>query len=107
MFRAASVHGRAGRAAYVRLALAAIALVGVSAVQAETLSIKVTTDRAIDCSSTRSIVDDVCAGLTTDQEKAVALLDFVRRLMFHYPNRPSRRDVSTDSAPVPNRSDNR
>jgi hypothetical protein len=62
-------------------------------VQADALSVKVTTDRSIDCSTTSSIVADVCAGLATDREKAIALFDFVRRLMFHYPNRPSRRDV--------------
>ncbi|MFQ5808211.1 MAG: hypothetical protein ACE5JM_01220, partial [Armatimonadota bacterium] len=80
-------------AARLCLAVGALALLEVSAVQADALSVKVTTDRSIDCSSATSIVADVCAGLTTDQERAVALFDFVRRLMFHYPNRPSRRDV--------------
>ncbi|MFQ6130477.1 MAG: hypothetical protein ACE5R4_00425 [Armatimonadota bacterium] len=61
--------------------------------QAAPLSVHVTTDRSVNCSSTESIVADVCRGLTTDQEKAIALFDFVRRLVFHYPNRVARRDV--------------
>lgn len=47
----------------------------------------VTTDCSIDCSSLETIVHGVCRDAMTPQEKAIALYDFVRRLMFHFPNR--------------------
>jgi len=48
---------------------------------------KITTDKSIDCSTTKSIVRDVCRGKTTDRDKAVAIYEFCRRLMFQWPNR--------------------
>ena len=47
----------------------------------------VTTDTSVDCRSVESIVADVCDDGMTTQEKAIALFDFSRRMMFHYPNR--------------------
>ena len=47
----------------------------------------VTTDRSVDCHSLKSIVAGVCRSGMTAQAKAVALFQFARRLMFHYPNR--------------------
>ena len=51
---------------------------------------RVTTDRSVDCHSLESIVANVCTPAMTDQEKAVALFRFVRRMMFHYPQRSER-----------------
>ena len=66
-------------------------LVGTQAVlRAGVIRPHVTTDKSVDCSSVESIVRDVCAGLTSDQDKAIALFNFARRLMFPWPNRADR-----------------
>ena len=51
---------------------------------------RVTTDRSIDCHSLESIAADVCRGRRTKQEKAIALYEFVQRVLFHYPQRSER-----------------
>ncbi len=57
---------------------------------------RVATDRSVDCHSLESIVADVCRPTMSDQEKAVALFGFVRRMMFHYPQRSERLDPKDD-----------
>jgi len=51
---------------------------------------RVTTDGSVDCHCLKSIVADVCTPAMSDQERAVALFGFVRRMMFHYPQRSER-----------------
>lgn len=57
---------------------------------------RVTTDRSVDCHSLKSIVADVCTPTMSAQEKAIALFGFVRRLMYHYPQRSERLDPKDD-----------
>ena len=64
-----------------------------AAARADAVSVHLTTSASVDCSTLQSIVRDTCEGRTTDEERAVALYDFVRELVFHYPNRPIKRDV--------------
>jgi len=58
---------------------------------------RVTTDASVDCHTLESIVVDVCKGCVTDQEKAIALFHFTRRMLYHYPQRtdPLHCDVLT------------
>ena len=67
--------------------MAVIGLLGATVAASEAAGVHVTTKESVDCSSLASIVRDVCAGKGTDQEKAIALFDFARRLMFAWPNR--------------------
>ncbi|KKL48257.1 hypothetical protein LCGC14_2327310, partial [marine sediment metagenome] len=67
--------------------LAVFVFVCISAGWCGVVGPKVTTDASVDCSSVKSIVADVCRDAKTDQDKAVALFQFARRLMHHYPNR--------------------
>ena len=57
---------------------------------------RVTTDRSVDCHSLESIVADVCTPTMSAQEKSIALYGFVRRMMFHYPQRSERLDPKDD-----------
>ena len=57
---------------------------------------RVTTDRSVDCHSLKAIVAGVCTPTMSDQEKAVALFGFVRRMMFHYPQRSERLSPKDD-----------
>ncbi len=70
-------------------ALAVVLLAGALAAGARAGGIDphVTTGGSVDCRSVASIVRDVCAGKRTDQDKAIALFQFARRLMFPWPNR--------------------
>ena len=69
------------------LIVALVLTAGAAGAMAETITPHVTTDGSVDCSSVKAIVADVCAEGMTDQQKAIALFEFARRLMFHYPNR--------------------
>ncbi|MHC4718075.1 MAG: hypothetical protein ACYS5V_13970, partial [Planctomycetota bacterium] len=71
------------------LIVAVVLAVGTAAL-AEAVTPHVTTNGSVDCSSMRSIVADVCTEGMTDQQKAIALFDFARRLMHHYPGRADR-----------------
>ena len=57
---------------------------------------RVTTDKSVDCHSLESIVAGVCTEEMSDQEKAIALFHFVRRMMFHYPQRSERLSPEDD-----------
>ena len=48
--------------------------------------IKVTTDTSIDCSSVQTIARDLLRGKETDEQKAIAIWYFVRRLLYHWPS---------------------
>ncbi len=70
-----------------RIVLIAMCLLGlgVSWASAEPLgSIKVTTDRAPDCSSLKSIVESVTRGCKTDDAKMIALYNFCRYDHYHH-----------------------
>ena len=56
---------------------------------AQVVSPKVTTDQSVDTSTLQTVVNDVCrlAGAKTQQEKAIALFYYGRKMMFPYPNR--------------------
>lgn len=60
------------------------------------MHVRVTTDKSVDCHSLESIVAGVCTEEMPDQEKAIALFHFVRRMMFHYPQRSERRSAKDD-----------
>ena len=64
-----------------------------SSVQAgELVSPWVTTDRTVDCSSYESIVKDVIKTGMTDEQKAIAMYDFFRQMVYHYMNTPESRN---------------
>ena len=58
--------------------------------QDEVLRPRVTTDGSVNCHSRESIVAGVCTEGMSEQDKAIALFHFVRRMMFHYPQRSER-----------------
>jgi hypothetical protein len=58
--------------------------------------LRVTTDKSVDCHSLASIVAGVCGAGMSDQDKAIALFHFVRRMMFHYPQRSERHSPRDD-----------
>ena len=58
-----------------------------SVASAQVVNPRVTTDGSVDCSSLKSIARDVCKGKTTKQDKAIALYEFARRVMYHYQQR--------------------
>jgi len=64
---------------------AALALLSGSAL-ADVKGVKVTTDRTVDASSLESIVKDVFArsGAKTDDEKAIAIYEYLHRTIFHW-----------------------
>ena len=72
-------------------------VLGPVSAQAQVVSPRVTTDASVDCHTLESIAADVCKGSKTDQEKAIALFNFTRRMMYHYPQRtdPLHCDVLT------------
>ena len=63
---------------------------------AQTVDLRVTSDGSVDCSSLKSIVTDVCREGMSDRQKAIALYEFTRRLMFHYPQRSERLSARDD-----------
>lgn len=63
------------------------ALLGAAAAAGQVAGVHVSTRESVDCSSLKSIVRDVCARKGCNQEKAISLFDFARRLMFAWPNR--------------------
>ncbi len=52
----------------------------------------VTTDRTVDCSSYETIVKGVLKDGMTDEQKAIALFNFYRQMVYHYKNLPESRD---------------
>jgi len=67
------------------LFVAIVLAVAVSATQAEPLrQIKITSDRAPDCSSLKSIVADVTRGCKTDDERVIAIYNFCRYAYYHH-----------------------
>jgi len=52
--------------------------------------IVVTTDRSVNCSTLKTIADDVTKGCTTDQEKAIAIYNFLVRVLYmpYHSHRP-------------------
>ena len=61
---------------------------------------RVTTDRSVDTHSLGSIVADVCRARMSDEEKAIALYEYTRRVMFHYRQRSERLDEHFDLDPL-------
>ena len=55
------------------------------------MGIRVTTDGSVDCHSLGSIAACLCGRSMSEQDRAIALYQFVRRLMFHYPQRSERK----------------
>ncbi len=51
----------------------------------------VTTDRTVDCSSYETILKGVIRPGMTDEQKAIALYDFYRQMVYHYQNMPESR----------------
>ena len=73
------------------LSLTVACCLAVSPIFAEPVgNIKITNDRAPDCSSLKSIVDTVTRGCDTDDQRAIALYNFCRYDHYHfaYPNEP-------------------
>ncbi|KPK83693.1 MAG: hypothetical protein AMJ81_07615 [Phycisphaerae bacterium SM23_33] len=52
----------------------------------------VTTDRTVDCSDYQTILKGVITPGMSDEQKAIALYDFYRRMVYHYQNLPESRD---------------
>lgn len=63
-----------------------------SAAGAHVKSPWVTTDRTVDCSSYETIVKGVIKPGMTEEEKALAMYDFYRQMIYHYRNLPESRD---------------
>jgi len=57
---------------------------------------RITTDRSVDTHSLASIVADVCREGMSDEQKAIALYEYTRRVMFHYMERSERLDEHFD-----------
>ena len=76
--------------ALVAAFLADRAPAGVPRPPAEVRRIKVLPDKAPDCSSLRSIVETVTRGCATNDEKAIALYNFLNLALYHrqYPSEP-------------------
>ena len=51
----------------------------------------VTTDRTVDCASIETIIQGVVQPGMTDEQKAIALYDFYRQMVYHYRNMPESR----------------
>ena len=63
---------------------------------ADVIGPRVTTDQSVDTHDAASIVADVCKpGMTTEQ-KAIALYEYTRRVMFHYEQRGEKNDQVYD-----------
>ena len=67
-------------------------LILVAAAAGEVRSPWVSTDRTVDCSSYETILRDVLKKGMTDEQKAIALYDFYRQMVYHYRNLPESRD---------------
>jgi len=52
----------------------------------------ITTDRTVDCSSYETIVRDVCKPGMSDEDKAIAMYNFYRQMVYHYRNLPESRN---------------
>ncbi len=68
-----------------RLTLTAVCAIGMAGLAAAAVVVnpKVTTDRTVDTSSPDSILKAVLKGKTTPQEKAIALFEFQRLMVYH------------------------
>ncbi|NCQ29596.1 MAG: hypothetical protein COY42_30105 [Armatimonadetes bacterium CG_4_10_14_0_8_um_filter_66_14] len=65
--------------------LLALLLAGALVVPAAALDdIRITTDRAPDCSSLESVVASVTRECKTDDERAIAIYNFLRYVNYHY-----------------------
>ncbi|MCG3180167.1 MAG: hypothetical protein BIFFINMI_02524 [Phycisphaerae bacterium] len=80
------------------LQIAALCLAALSAARADVIAPRVTTDRSVDTYSLPGIVRDVIAqaDAKTDEQKAIALYEYVRRVIFHYEQRGEKRDQVYD-----------
>lgn len=67
------------------IAVCCVVIIGTSVAHAAALhQIKVISDRAPDCSSLKSIVDDVTRGCKTDDERVIAIYNFCRFAYYHH-----------------------
>jgi len=78
------------------LLLAVVILALAASAQAEVIAPRVTTDQSVDTHSLESIVADVCKPGMTDEQKAIALYEYTRRVMFHYEQRGEKLDQVYD-----------
>ena len=78
------------RSFLITACVGAVLSVAVPAAAEPLKQVKVVCDRAPDCSSLNSIVDSVTRGCKTDDERAVAIYNFVRYVNYHfaYPTEP-------------------
>jgi len=70
------------RRSFLIAAASLAALAGCSATAGALSGIVIDTDRSVNCATIESIVADVTAGAKTDREKAVALYDFMVRMVW-------------------------
>jgi hypothetical protein len=63
---------------------------------ADVMAPRVTTDQSVDTHDAASIVASVCKPGMSDEGKAVAIYEFVRRAMFHYEQRGEKNDQVYD-----------
>jgi len=77
---------------HIIMASLAVALLATTA-SAEITGAWVTTDRTVDCSSMESIIAGVIKPGMTDEQKAIAMYDFYRQMVYHYRNMPESRNV--------------
>ena len=70
--------------------------VGATMAWGDVLAPRVVTDKSVDTHSLESIVRDVCRPEMNEEEKAVALYEYVRRTIFHYEQRGEKQDQVYD-----------
>ncbi len=77
------------------LLAAAVAIVAGPAL-ADVTAPRIRTDKSVDTHSLESIVADVCKPGMTDEQKAIALYEYTRRVMFHFEQRGEKQDPAYD-----------
>lgn len=81
------------------LRAAAVAVTGLAfaaAARADVAAPRITTDGSVDTHDAASIVADVCRPGMSDEQKAIAIYEFVRRVLFHYEQRAEKNDAGYD-----------
>jgi len=78
------------------LVASGILMVAVAMASADVIAPRVTTDKSVDTHSLQSIVNGICKPGMTEEQKAIALYEYTRRVMFHYEQRGEKQDQVYD-----------
>ena len=78
------------------LLMTAILAAGAAGAAGDVIAPRVSTDQSVDTHSLESIVADICTPKMTEEQKAIACYEYVRRVMFHYEQRGEKQDQVYD-----------